>query len=163
MPYRNTVGKTIVCLFCCFWVLAFFALIVEGGSPNGGESPNWVQLWMAKSGGVWKIQKRYGYYKVLVFREGLEHSQDRVLIQITEADPPKNTQRIIHSYWLKSPGIKGYIADIQLSMIDSQRMALSLDIEMKAMDGIILKEIYLLFPDGRQKLVNEAKYTDIYD
>ena len=126
----------------------------------------WPTLWMAQSAGVWKKGNDYGNYKILVFRQILEHSRDRVEVQITRIVPAKKetdnpTEEVIRSFWLDTPGIKGYVDAIHLQMIDDQRMALTLDIEMNAMNGVVLRELYLLQSDGKYKLLKSADYIDL--
>lgn len=141
-------------------VAAFVAPAACIGNPKA--LPDVAQLWMAKSGGIWREGERYGYYKVLVYREGTEPAQDRVLIHVTQVQSPAQNQQVIRSVWLDTPGVKGYIADIGFKVIDGTRMALTLDISMKGMDGLTLREVYVLHPDGTYRLVQPANQLDIY-
>lgn len=122
---------------------------------------------MAQSAGIWKKGNDHGNYKVLVFREIMEHSRDRVQVQVTRITPAKKetdkpTEEVMRSFWLDSPGIKGYVDAIHFQMIDEQRMALTLDIEMNAMNGVILRELYILRSDGTYDLLQPANYIDIF-
>lgn len=130
------------------------------GHPK--ELPDIAQLWLAKSGGIWREGERYGFYKVLVYREGTEPAQDRVLVNVTQVQSPAQNQQVIRSVWLDTPGIKGYIADIGFKMIDNTRMALTLDIAMKGMDGLTLREVYVVRADGTYRQIQAANQLDIY-
>lgn len=132
-------------------------------------SPPWSMLWLAKSAGTWEKEGDYGYYKILVFRQIAEHSRDYVLVQITRIVATKKEndnstqQEVIRSFWLETPSIKGYIDDVHLKKIDEQRMALMLDINMNGMDGVVLRELYVLHPDGTFKLLQPANGIDLYE
>lgn len=152
MPHRITVSA----------VLALLALLGGFRAQASTNETDVATLWMAKSAGIWKSGDRYGYYKALVFREGIEAAKDKLLIVITQVDPKNNTQEIIKKYWLNTPGIKGFVTGLAFNMITEDRMALSVDIEMKAMEGIVLREIFLLGPDGSFKRITNADYVDVF-
>lgn len=125
------------------------------------DEPKLADVFLAKSIGVWESGKDYGYFKVIVYRMGLEHAQDKVRVITTKAGA-ENQQMVVNDIWLDAPGIKGYVNDISLKMINSSRLALALDIEMKAMEGVILREVYLIEKDQSPRLIVPANYIDIY-
>lgn len=122
-----------------------------------------TSLFMCKTGGTWEGKdSTYGYYKALVFREGLEAAKDRILIQITQMNEKTEKETVKKQFWLDSPGIKGYITDLTFTQIDGERMALSLDIQMKAMENLVLREIFILRPNGSFKKIVNAEYVDVF-
>lgn len=141
-------ASIIASLTCLFWSTSLFAL-------------DTVDLWMTKTAGIWEHENSYGYYQVAVYREGVEHAIDNVEVKEIIVDEEKNKKRVSITYRLASPGIKAYVHDISFQMIDSNRMLLYLDLEMKAMHSAILREVYLLGPNGQHRLVDEAAYQDL--
>jgi hypothetical protein len=129
----------------------------------GPEELDYSNLWMSKTSGTWEIGKDYGYYRVLVTRKtGKDHAQDDVYVQIAKRTVDSN--KIERTIKLDTPGYKGYVRDIELVNISgANSVAVHIDIEMKAMDGIVLRDVYLVSPDGKVKTVVQSKYMDIYD
>ena len=124
-----------------------------------GENPN--NLWLAKSFGSWTEDEKSGYYRVMVYRAIGEssHGFDSVFVDILERG---ETRGIKNSVELDTPGYKGYVRDVSFKKINATTMAVLLDIEMKAMDGLVLREVFLVSPDGSSRKLVEAKYQDIY-
>ncbi|MDH5545233.1 MAG: hypothetical protein OEZ43_06550 [Gammaproteobacteria bacterium] len=118
-------------------------------------------IWLLKTGGIWEQNNQYGYYQAHVVRSGLEHVTDKLFVLELLADEKKNTKSIARRYEIPSPGIKAHVHDINFQMLDKQRMLLYVELEMKAMDNAVLREVYLLSPGGKYQLITEAKYKDI--
>lgn len=138
--------------------VAFIALLILTSIVAADES----ELYMAKSIGIWEDEGTYGYFKVLVYRRGLEHSRDDIVMLITEADTKNNKQKIIKKVYIQPSLIKGYVNDISLAVVNNG-LLIGLDIEIKAMDGIILREVLLVSLDGNIKVIAAADYVDIYE
>ena len=138
----------------------FFSHIVNSQNVEEIDIAN---LWLSKSSGTWELENKYGFYQVMVLRtQGREHSQDEVYIQIIRKSETGNI--VVRTVKLNSPGYKGFVKNIELINIDEINMlALHLDIEMKAMNGITMREIYLISPDGKVKSLIEAGYIDLYE
>lgn len=135
-----------------------FTVPVNASSPAVPPS-----LWMAKTAGTWKSGSDYGFYRVAVYRLTGEHASDTVEIQIVKAGSDGSAKEVIKTVTLESPGYQGYVQGISFTKINDQLMSISLDIEMKAMDGIVLREVYLVNPDGNVRNLVKAKYQDIYE
>ncbi len=149
MSYRKKINY--------FIVLCLFAYSSLSFSSNYNIS----DIVIAKSTGVWSKEKDYGYFKVFVYRNGLEHAKDVIRVLITKVDTKNNNQNIIKDIKIDSPGIKGYVQDLSLAIVNN-KLSLGVDIEMKAMENIILKESLLINLDGKVKVIMPAKYIDIY-
>ena len=149
MSYRNALVFTI-------------ALFISNPVMAKDTAPVLSDLWLSKSIGVWEKGKEYGYFKVLVYRMGLEHAGDKIRIIITQADTKNNHQIVKYEKWLESPGYKGFVDDISLKMLKSDKLILGVDVEMKEMDGVILKEVYIVDLKGKVKKLVDAKYKNIY-
>jgi hypothetical protein len=118
-------------------------------------------VWQAKTSGYWKANEKDGYYRVLVNREfGKEHSFDDVTVQILELTKI-NKLKILKTVSLKTPGYKGYVRDISLKRLDDTRAAVSVDIEMKAMGGIVLREVHIVTINGKVNKVVDAVSKDL--
>lgn len=119
-------------------------------------------LWMVKTAGTWSGGNKVGFYRVKVYRvPGEAHSGDDVVVEILEQDG-SGKRFIKKSVQLDVPGYRGYIRDISFKKIDEERMAIIFDMEMKAMEGLVLREILLISPNGEVKTLVEAKYHDVY-
>ncbi len=149
MPHRNKVKYFLVLCLITYSAISF------------GFNYDVSNILMAKSTGVWSKGKDYGYFKVIAYRDGLEHPADKVRVLITRANGESNNQAIRKDIQIKSPGIKGYVQDLSLAVVNNQ-LSLGVDIEMKAMDGIVLRESFLISVDGEVKVVAPVKYIDIY-
>ena len=124
------------------------------------NAPPTSELFLAKSLGIWQQGERFGFFQAFVWREGLEHARDRVEVRILEADAKTGERRLLRRVALPTPDIRGYVQDMDLRMIGN-RLFLALDIEMKAMDGAVLREAWLIGPDGRKVRIQEARYRDL--
>lgn len=119
-------------------------------------------LWMVKTAGIWSGEDIVVFYRVKVYRvPGEAHSGDDVVVEILEQDS-SGKQFIKKSVQLDVPGYRGYIKDVSFKEIDGERMAIVFDIKMKAMEGLVLREILLISPNGEVKTIVEAKYRDVY-
>ena len=151
MSYRNALIVTIALLFS-----------LPACAKDSNTTPALSDLWLSKSIGVWENGKKYGYFKVLVYRSGLEHAGDKIRVMITQADTNNNRQKIKHERWLDSPGYKGFVEGISLKIIKPDKLILGLDIEMKGMEGVVMKEVYIIDSKGKVKKLVDAKYKDMY-
>lgn len=138
-------------LFLCLGIICF---------PAHSESLS-ADIWLTKTAGIWEKGKHYGFYQAQVYRAGIEHPVDTIEIKEIQIDEKLQKKSIVNSYKLSTPGIKAYVHDVNMKMIDEKRMLLYLDLEMKAMEGAILREVYLLGPDGKHELIEEAQYRDL--
>lgn len=146
--------------FFAFITIIGIALAVPANAASPAVPPS---LWMAKTAGTWKSGSDYGFYRVAVYRLTGEHASDTVEIQIIKAGSDGSAKEVIKTVPLESPGYQGYVQEISFTKINDQLMSISLDIEMKAMEGIILREIYLVTPDRKVRNLVKAKYQDIYE
>jgi len=154
--------RTIVTLVAVFVAIARGPVALAGEPKETARCANPAtdtDVWMVRSGGLWKEGATYGNFRVLLVRQGVEHAIDHVEVQVTTA---KDSARAIRScVVVHSPGLKGYVTDIRIHSVDTKSAAIELDVEMKAMNGVILKEVFVAFADGRVTLVSEAKYVDL--
>ena len=121
-------------------------------------------LWLAKSSGTWEAEEKYGFYRVMVYRRpGGAVSADKVVIDILESDDENLSVVKRGSIDLDVPSYRGYIEGISLTTIDDQRMAVLLDIRMNGMNGMVLREAFLVSPNGAAKLLVEAEYQDVFE
>lgn len=108
------------------------------------------------------MQTSHDVYKAKLFRIlGREHAQDFIQVDIFKRLETGKLQTI-KTIDLPSPGYKGYVDSFSFKSVGSDRVALSIHIEMKAMDDLVLTEIYLIDNSGKFKQVTEAKYVDLY-
>ena len=119
------------------------------------------EVWMAKTAGTWKQGARYGYYRAIVVRKGIEHATDWVQVQLLEADDNANVRRVRGCINLESPGLKGYVSDLSFKKVSDNQMALSIDVEMKAMNDLVLREVFLIDSSGSARRIVEARYVEI--
>ncbi|MEK6749284.1 MAG: hypothetical protein AABY83_08780 [Pseudomonadota bacterium] len=147
MSYRNA-------LVAC---LALVAGICSAATPNATD------VWLAKTSGIWELKGRYGYYQVMVYREGIEHAVDKVVVNLIAADDKAQRKEVVKSVTLETPGVQGNVQDIQFKMVDKSHMVISLDVTMKGMEGVVERAMFLFYPDGRYKEIISLKHVDVYD
>ena len=150
MPYRKKIKYI------------FILILITYSTLSCSQNYDISNIVLAKSVGVWSEEGNYGYFKVIVYRMGLEHSIDKVKVLITRVNAKLNSQTIIKEIELESPGIKGYVKNLSLAIVNNQ-LSLGMDIEMKAMDNIVLRESFLIKKNGSVKVIMPARYVDIYD
>lgn len=121
-------------------------------------------VWMVKTSGTWKADGRFGYYRVVVSRKpGEAHNFDEVQVQLLE-QMKDGHRKVVKSILLDTPGYEGYVDDINFNNnVAGGKIAISIDVLMNAMDGITLRSVYLLSPDGTVKPLVKATYKDIYE
>lgn len=153
------------CIACLIVALVTVGLVVRGavaderkGDVACSTAAIDPDVWMVKSGGLWKLNGEYGNYRVLVVRRGVEHAMDHIEVQVTTVNHKRG---IRHCSVVESPGLKGYVTDIRIHPIGTTRAAIEVDVDMKAMDGVILKEVFLASADGQVTPLVEAKYVDL--
>jgi hypothetical protein len=120
-----------------------------------------AEVWMVKTSGTWKQGPRYGYYRALVLRKGIEHASDRVQVQFLEADDKANVRRPRGCVNLESPGLKGHVSDFSFKKVDDTHTLLSIDIDMKAMNDLTLRDVFLIDARGEARQIVDAKSVEI--
>ena len=126
------------------------------------ENQELQNIWMSTSSGIWENESASGIYKALVVRKmGRESSSDEVKIQLVERTK-NNELKILKTIVLDTPGYKGYVENITLHPIDKSLVALYVDINMKAMGGIVMREVYIINAKGEAKKLSVAESQDIY-
>ena len=151
------------------WVALVVALqmLTSGASVANAIETDCVpalgpDVWQVKTGGLWEQGDWYGHYRVVVVRSGVEHSFDHVQVQIMRVVDHK-TWTIVRCIALPSPGLKGYVVDLRIHSVSKSAAVVTLDIEMKAMDGTILMDAFIVAPTGQVREVSTAKSKDLLD
>ena len=149
-PIATFLTFATVYLFVCF----------SWATDDIGESD---YLWLAKTSGSWSEEGKFGYYRGMVYRmPGESGSSDSVVVNILEqSEAGKRTVK--NSIKLDVPSYRGHVQGLSFKKINVTTMAILLDIEMNGMDGLVLREIFLISPDGSSRRLVQAKYQDIYD
>jgi hypothetical protein len=119
-----------------------------------------ADVWLMKTGGFWRSGGRYGHYRVVVKRVGVEHAIDWAELQIVEVDDRGNTRRITRCVPLRSPGLKGYVADVAFTKVDDTHANISLSIEMKALGRALRSEVFQVSPSEPPRRLVEAKGSE---
>lgn len=109
---------------------------------------------------LWRFETKQGYYRARLERIISEPSADFVNVEWLELEDDGRL-RSTRDISLKTPGYKGYVADLSFHKLDEQRQVLYVDIEMKAMRGIVLREVFLLTSGGSSQRLVEANFLDI--
>jgi len=137
-------------------ILFLFAATCEAVENNYVDE----NVWMVKTQGTWSNKDDYGYFKIIVLREIGEHGADKVLFQMLKVKE-NSTLEVVKIIEIPSPGYKGYVKDVSFVSIHNGKYLIALDIEMKAMNGIVLRDVFQIFSDGTFKKIVNAKYVDI--
>lgn len=121
-------------------------------------------LWLAKTSGTWKENGKYGRYRVMVYRNpGEAHAWDSVFVDILEHRDSAgrgHVEKVRNSIELDVPGYRGYVRDVSFHRINAVTMAILFDIEMKGMEGLVLREIFLISPSGSTRKLVQAEWHD---
>ena len=121
-------------------------------------------LWVGERAGKWKTDGKHGFYRAMVYsKPGETGSSDKVVIDILERDDEGLSITKRGSIDLGVPSYRGYIWDISFNTIDDQIMAVLIDVWMNGMNGMVLREVFLISPNGAAKLAVEASYQDVFE
>jgi len=134
-------------------------------------------IWMVKAQKGWQTKDAQRFYRVLVFRNEGKNPRDKIQVQIIETvkkhnkkqGKPESKMKVVKCFWLDEPGNKGYVYDISFNdiVVDIAHLpelkGLLVDIKMRKMEGIILRAIYALNPNGTFKKISSTSYVNIHD
>jgi hypothetical protein len=120
-------------------------------------------VWLVRTGGFWKQGKRFGHFRVVVVRKGIEHATDWAQLQILESNDQTQKRRVTTCIDLNTPGIKGYARDVTFSKASNKLTAIAVKIEMKGMGDVVLEDVFLVSNDGKVSKLAEAKAVDLED
>ena len=123
--------------------------------------PASADVWMIETGGLWNAGEKFGNFRVVLMRQGLEHSSDKIQVQIRRLDEP--VKEILRCIDLSSPGAQGYVTKIRIHSINDSSAAIELSVVMKAMYEIILQDVFLVSINGTVKQIQKARYEDVSD
>lgn len=135
------------------------ATVVVPGCTDPGDP----SVWLVKAGGFWRAAGKFGHYRVVIRREGVEHPIDRAELQILVTNDKAAKREIATCTDLKTPGLKGYVEDITFKKVDDKVTAITLDISMKAMNDVVLREMILASYRGKVQHVVDAPSMDLQD
>jgi hypothetical protein len=144
-------------------VVAFPGVSLPTTNGSNCTEPTAPTVWLVKTGGFWRSGGRFGHYRVIVRREGVEHAIDRAELQILETNDKTAKREVAICTDLKTPGLKGYVEDITFRKVNDAVTAISLDISMKDMDEVVLREVILASRSGKVQRVVDAKSVDLQD
>jgi hypothetical protein len=132
---------------------------MSSGDTRVGTVP--AALWMARTSGTWRSAGEYGYYRVLVQRRVGEAALDSVFFEVLVADKISGDLKVVRSVPIARPGYAGNVVDVDFFPRGDTEIAITLDIAMKGMDGLIQREVYLFGPTREPRLLVPAKYIDL--
>jgi len=153
-------GRTLLGAVATLLTLAASAPL-EGASSCADPSAD--SVWLVRTGGFWRAGGKFGHYRVVVHREGVEHARDRVELQVLVTDAKKGRRAVAKCTELESPGLKGHVEDVRVQEIDDKVSAVYLDISMKAMSDVVLREVFLASYRGNTDRIQEATSVDLQD
>lgn len=120
-------------------------------------------VWLVKTGGFWKQGKRFGHFRIVVIRRGIEHATDWAQLQTIERDDQIQKSRAIACTDLNTPGVKGYARDVTFTKANNKLTAVSIKIEMKGMGDVVLEDVFLVSNEGKVSKLVEARAVDLED
>lgn len=120
-----------------------------------------ANVWKVESGGLWKSGGQNGNFRVVLTKTGVEHAQDKIQLQIIQLDGA--ARKVVRCVDLDAPGLQGYVTEIRVHAVSDVVAAVELSIEMKAMESVILGQVYLVSSSGAVKAIQKANYADISD
>lgn len=154
-------------LYLVHAIVLVFVLVsckqVRAETPGGCRQARDVNVWLLKTGGHWEDGDAHGHFRVLVVRKGVEHAIDSVRVQVTRTIDAKNKREIVRCVDLGTPELKGYVEDVGIVEHGEKRAAIYVDISMKAMEDLVLREVFIVSSNGKVKKVVNADYIDLFD
>src|SRR5581483_5236544 len=120
-------------------------------------------VWLVRTGGFWTQGKRFGHFRVVVIRKGIEHATEWAQLQVIESDDQVQKRKAITCVDLSTPGVKGYARDVTFSKATDKLTAISVKVQMKGMDDVVLDDVFLVSSEGKVSKLVEAKAVDFGD
>ncbi|MGH7926440.1 MAG: hypothetical protein ACREQV_01415 [Candidatus Binatia bacterium] len=118
-------------------------------------------LWMAKTSGIWEAGERYGYFRVLVFRKIGDAAMDTVCVETLSVDESSQNLTVLRTDRLESPGYAGNVSDIHFFGSVKGGMAVGLDIQMRGMNNIVLRDVFVVYSNASPRRIVAAKFVDV--
>jgi len=166
MSYRNQIKKiTISVLVLIFSVFAFSSNInstIYTVDTNKTEVPKYrtENISISKSIGIWENKKDYGFFSVLVYKfNGIETTRVLIKKSLDLSTDKNNIFEILKDINIPTPNYQGIVKDIHLQIINN-KLLITFDILMRAMDGVIMQEVLLVDIHGKVSMIQKAKYVD---
>jgi hypothetical protein len=152
-------------LLLVFAAMAAAAIVEASGAFPSTACTNAADpdVWLVRTGGFWMQAKRYGQFRVVVLRRGIEHSTEWAQLQILESDDQAQKRRATRCVDLQTPGLKGYVRDVTFTKATGKLTAVSVRVEMKGMGELVLDDVFLVSGEGKISKLVEAKATDLGD
>jgi hypothetical protein len=120
-------------------------------------------VWLVRTGGFWKQGKRFGHFRVVVVRKGIEHATDWAQLQLLESNDQSQRRKVTTCVDLLTPGLKGHVRDVTFSKASDKLTAVAVKIEMKGMGEVVLEDVFLVSNDGKVSKLVDAKAVDLGD
>jgi hypothetical protein len=143
--------------------IVFLVVIGSATSACAAQQPaacDMAHLWKAETSGVWEQNKSRGYFRAVLSRIPGEPAEDSLCVQIIESR--SNGEMLLkRSIGIGAIGYRGAVSRLNIASIPGNRAVVSIDIEMRGMEGIELREVYVVGLDGSVIKVAEARYSDL--
>ena len=166
MSYRNQIKKIILNLLALMFPVFVFSSNINSTiytiDTNKTKVPKYhtKNISIVKSIGIWEDKKDYGFFSVLIYKSnGIETT--RVLIKKSLELSRNENQifEIVKDINIPSPNYQGTVKNIHLQIINN-KLLITFDILMRAMDGAIMQEVLLVDIQGKVSMIQKAKYVD---
>jgi len=166
MSYRNKINKIIIHLSALiFPIFAFSGNInstIYAIDTNKTKVPKYhtENISISKSVGIWENKKDYGFFSVLVYKfNGIETTRVLIKKSLDLSTDKNHIYEILKDINIPSPNYQGTVKDMHLQIINN-KLLITLDIVMRAMDGAIMQEVLLVDIHGKVFMIQKAKYVD---
>ena len=166
MSYRNQIKKFIISLLVLIVPVFIFSSNINSTiytiDVNKTNVPKYrtENISISKSIGIWEDQKDYGFFSVLVYKSnGIETTRILIKKSLDLSTDKNHTFEILKDINIPSPHYQGTVKEIHLQIINN-KLLITLDILMRAMDGVIMQEILLVDIYGKVSMIQKAKYVD---
>jgi len=146
------------------WAFASFIALVSfaacATTPSDCDFTKRNDLWLARTSGTWKAEVSYGFFRVLIFRKVGDAAMDTVCVDVLQVDEKSRSLSILRRDRLTGPGYSGNVVDVHFFSEGAGKTAVGIDILMKGMDGIALREVYVLATNSAPRRLVQAKFAD---
>lgn len=143
------------------------ACLAWTGTADSQELPASAQVpqdvWLVASGGLWEQEESVGRYRVVVLRHGSEPAEDTVDVEILKIVGDLGSERhvTLRTIRLPSPSYKGNVISAHIHSVSKIAAVVDLRIEMRAMNGVVLSDVFLVSPAGEVRPIVVARGVEL--
>ncbi len=126
-------------------------------------------LVVAKRGGFWSKDKQHGFYRILVYRYGWEHTQDEVQFQTMLLDEQQKKTKALRCVVMQKPSSSGStVKGVRIKVFRKNLTLVTIMTYVRRTPGLIKRTVYVVKPDGKfvkimETHLNQTTLNKVYN